>query len=177
MTFQPGELVVYGFSGVYRVEAQGPIGHIKGCDPQKTYYTLTSFHRRDTVYIPVDSPAYMRPLMDREAAQDLLDRAGSILGETCLSNNLSAIREHYHRILATHDCERLIGLIQAVNAKERQFAKAGKHVGKTDQDYKKKAESLVCEELSAALELPLEETQTLFKHALRRSDTPIRAIS
>jgi CarD family transcriptional regulator len=167
MTFQPGQLIVYGYSGVYRVEAQGPIRHIKGCDPEKTYYTLTSFHRRDTVYIPVGSPAFMRPLMDRETASDLLARAGGILGETCLSTNLAAVRQHYHSILATHDCEKLIGLIQAVNAKERQFAKVGKHVGKTDQDYKKKAESLVCEELSAALELPLDEAQELLKRSLR----------
>jgi CarD family transcriptional regulator len=167
MTFKPGQLVVYGFSGVYRVDAQGPIEHIKGCDPNKSYYTLTSFHRRDTVYIPVGSGVYMRPLMDRETASDLLSRAGGILGETCLSNNLAAVRQHYHSILATHDCEKLIGLIQAVNAKERQFAKSGKHVGKTDQDYKKKAESLVCEELSAALELPLDETQALLKRSLR----------
>jgi CarD family transcriptional regulator len=167
MTFQPGQLVVYGCSGVYRVEAQGPIRHIKGCDPEKPYYTLTSFHKRDTVYVPVGAGVFMRPLMDHKAATDLLARAGSILGETCLSNDLAAIRQHYHSILETHDCEKLIGLIQAVNAKERQFAKVGKHVGKTDQDYKKKAESLVCEELSAALELPLDETKTLLKRSLR----------
>jgi CarD family transcriptional regulator len=167
MTFQPGQLVVYGSSGVYRVAAQGPLRHIRGCDPEKSYYTLTSLHRRDTVYIPVGSGAFMRPLMDRKAAGDLLARAGSISGEICPSSDLTAIRQHYHRILETHNCQELIGLIQAVNAKERQLAKAGKHVGKTDQDYKKKAESLVCEELSAALELPLEEAQALLKRSLR----------
>jgi CarD family transcriptional regulator len=166
MTFRPGQLVVYGYSGVYRVEAQGPIRHIKGCDPEKTYYTLTSFHGRGTVYIPVESGVFMRPLIDYQAASDLVARASSIVGEVCLSNDLATIRKHYHSILETHDCEKFIGLIRAVNDKERQLAKSGKHVGRTDQDYQKKAENLVCEELSAALELPLDETKALLKRSL-----------
>jgi CarD family transcriptional regulator len=169
--YEPGQLILYGNSGVYRVDARSPLRHIEGCDPEKPYYQLSSFHRRDLVYVPVDSAVFMRPLIGRKAAEALLKKAGTISGEVCMSNDPKTVRKHYHQVLETHDCEKLIGLIQSVNAKERQAAKAGKHVGKTDQEYKKRAEELVCEELSAVLDLSIEDTQALLKRSLKRPST------
>jgi CarD family transcriptional regulator len=167
MMYEPGQLILYGSSGVYRVDALAPLEHITGCDPDKPYYQLSSLHRRERIYAPVDTAVFMRPLIGRRDAELLLEKAGTILGEAFVSSDSKAIREHYHQMLESHDCEQLIGLIQSVNAKERLSAKARKHMGKIDQEYKKKAEELVCEELSAAFDTPMENARTMLHDALQ----------
>ena len=70
--FQPGSLIVYGSTGVCRVEDVGPKKIMK--DILKTCYTLTPLYSRETITVPVDSPVFMREVISREQAEQLIDR-------------------------------------------------------------------------------------------------------
>lgn len=167
--YEPGRMVLYGNNGVYRVDEVGPIRHIRGYDPNKQYYKLSSLYRGETTYVPVDTGVFMRPVIERQEAEDLLSRMDSISGEVCTGRDPRVLREHYLEVLGTHDCEALVGLIQSVNAKGRCAAKAGKRLGKTDQEFKKRAETLLCEELAAALELPMDDARTALSLAIKNA--------
>jgi CarD family transcriptional regulator len=147
------------------VEEIAPISHMKCSDPDRLYYKLYAIHRGDTVYVPVDAPVFMRPLISQREAETLLENAGEIPEETLVTGDAKALQARYRQMLDTHSCERLVGLIRSVDAKERQLSKAGRHLSRTDQEYRKRADTLVCEELAAALEQPVEEVRT----RLRRS--------
>jgi CarD family transcriptional regulator len=166
--YQPGQLIFYGNSGVYRVEGLEPIRHIRGYDPEKLYYKLSSFHRGDLVYVPEDAPVFMRPLISREEAEALLEGEENGDRTPCASGDPKILREHYQQMLSAHRCQVLVWLIQEVNAKERQAIKAGRRLGKTDQEYKKKAEDLLCQELAQVLDLTPEEAKTQLRQALGR---------
>ncbi len=166
--FDIGDLLVYGSNGVYRVEDIAPIRHIRGYDPDKTYYKLTSIRRGECVYVPVDGKVFMRPVLACDEAEHLLAALDGIPAKVCQSRDPRVLREHYQQIIATHRCEELLGLIKSVNAKGRQCAQQGKRLGKTDQDFKKRAETLLCEELAAAMDLPFDEAQAALSSAIHR---------
>lgn len=165
--FEKGSYIVYGGNGVCRVADIGPIGHIKGYDAHKDYYRLESVHMGGVIYVPTDTHAPMRKVISREEAEGLLAGIRDMEPRGCASRDPRVLREHYQSILATHSPEELLRLIKAVNRKGRQAAQSGKRLGKTDQDYKKRAESLLCQELSVAMELDYQQALELLNHSLR----------
>lgn len=165
--YEKGEMIYYGNTGVYCVEDIGPISHIRGYDPKKEYYKLSSVRRGEVTYVPVDTGVFMRPVLTKREAEDLLEQVCTLSEDICESRDPRILREHYQKVLDTHCSAELFRLIKSVNAKGRQAASAGKRLGKTDQEYKKRAENLLSEELSVALELPLDSAQTLMTQALR----------
>lgn len=164
--YEKGDMIFYGSTGVYRVEGVGPVKHIRDCDPDRSYYQLTSLHGRETTYVPVDVRTHMRPVMSRQEAETLLDKVGGLQGQPCAARDTRALREHYQALLSTHECLDLASLIKAVDAKGKRAAREGKHLGKIDQEYKKRAERLLCEELSVSLELPYEQAQSVLSKAM-----------
>lgn len=165
--YEIGDLIFYGNTGVYRVEDIGPLRHIRGYDPEKDYYRFSSARKGEVTYVPVDTGVYMRPVISREEAEKLLERVPELEERVCDSRDPRVLREHYQKELEVHSCEELFRLIKSVNAKGRQAAKLGKRLGKTDQEYKKRAEQLLREELSAALDLPMDSVQTVLAQALK----------
>ena len=76
--------------------------------------------------------------------------------QTCA---LPILAEHYRGLLHTYQCESLVKIIKAVYQKGRQAAARGKKLGKTDQQFMKRAEELLYEELSLALEMPKDKVK------------------
>lgn len=165
--YEKGELIYYGNTGVYRVEGIGPLRHIRGCAPGKDYYKLTPLRRTETTYVPVDTDVFMRPVLTRREAEELLKQAPGLTENVCESRDPRVLREHYQQALNTHCGQELFRLIKSVNAKGRRAAMQGKRLGKTDEEFKKRAEALLSEELSAALDLPYDNAQALLAQAVR----------
>ena len=69
--FAVGDLIVYSETGVCRVEQIGP----PPFDPKakREYYTLSPMNCRETIYVPVDTQVFMRPILSRAAAEELID--------------------------------------------------------------------------------------------------------
>lgn len=80
--YQAGEFIVYGTSGVCKVEAVGK-SPFEG-EEDKLYYTLTPVAGTETIYLPVDSPVYTRPVITRAQAERLIAAIPSIERTTSL---------------------------------------------------------------------------------------------
>ncbi len=159
--YQAGEYIVYGTSGVCKVESVSD----SPFDPSESrqYYTLVPIYGTETIYIPVDSPVYTRPVITKAEAEALIDEIPSVEEEHIEARSPRLIGEHYEAVLHTHDCHDLVQLIKTVYAKSRRN---GRRVSQIDQRYRKRAEDLLHSELSVALGIPFSEVKSYISNAL-----------
>lgn len=152
--FAVGDLIVYSETGVCRVEQVGA----PPFDPKAKleYYTLSPLNSRETIYVPVDTQVFMRPILSRAAAEELISRLPEIQRAHVEGRDYRALAQQYREILETHRCEDLVQLIKLVYAKNQHKSRSGKKPSKVDQDYQRRSESLLHGELAAALEIPVE---------------------
>lgn len=137
------EQVVYGSTGVCRVEAVGP----PPFDPKaaRLYYTLRPLRGTETICAPVDGPAAIRPVLTRAQALALIDRLPAIRADSTEGQDARRLAEQYRGYLDTHSCEDLARLVKTVYGKAR--------AGKVDQEFRRRAEGLLHQELGVALGL------------------------
>ena len=92
--FQPGELVIYGATGVCRVESiRQPELHstLQG----KTCYLLKPLYQDGVIYTPVEnSKVSIRPVMTREEADALIDQIPTMQAEA-QKRRLGMVDERY----------------------------------------------------------------------------------
>lgn len=155
--FQANDLIYYGNTGVCRVEEVGyPPDHSPGKAGQ-LYYKLTPLYETGMIYVPVDTPVFMRPVITREQAQALLSELPSIQEDEFTSQRRAEVMDHYRTMLHTHTCQGLAKLIKTLSEKAHRCSSLGRHLSAAEQDYKKRAESLLYGELAVALGLPTPE--------------------
>ena len=70
--YQIGELIVYGGTGVCRVEGIETQKQ-KGTAETRDYYLLKPLYQDGTIRIPVDTKVFMRPVISRGEAEGLID--------------------------------------------------------------------------------------------------------
>ncbi len=157
--FAVDELLMYDTTGVCRVLDIGVPEGLPVANKDRKYYKLAPVFGSGTIYIPVDTKVFMRPVITREEADALIRRIPEIREDIVDTHNLKVLEDHYKASLMSHDCEDLVQLIKTVYVKKKNQEKNGKKTGKTDQDYMKKAKKLLYEELSIALEIPVAEVE------------------
>lgn len=165
--FQIGELILYGNTGICRIEAIGPRENAPLADRTKEYYTLAPVHGDGVIYAPVDTAAFMRPILKREEALELINRIPQIQAEPFATRDQRLLSEHYRAFFETHNCEDLLQLICNIYAKGQSLSHSGKKMGATDQQYMKRATNLLHGELASALEIPLEEVEAFIAEKLK----------
>ena len=165
-----GDLIVYGAEGVYRVEDIGCPGIMPG-DQSRTYYTLTPLFSAGKTYAPVDSSVKMRPIMTGESARQLVHKMPSIQADVYEEDNLHKLTDHYKSVIRTYDCEKLVRLIKAIYVKGKVLSEGGKKLGQVDQRFMKRAEDMLHEELSAALEIPKDDVRDYIEERVDPYDT------
>lgn len=159
--YQVGDLVMYGNTGVCRVE---DIGHPQGIsEKEQLYYTLAPVYDKEVIYTPVDTKAFMRPVMSRADAERFIDRIPEIPEELNGNRDIRMQSEKYRACLNTHENEDLVRLIKTVYRKNHRSMKVGRHMGSTDQQYVKRAEKLLYGELSVALGIGFEQVRPYIK--------------
>ena len=154
--YEVGALLVYDTTGVCRVDDIGIPEGMSLQDKTRKYYKLSPVFGSGTIYIPVDTRVFMRPVISREEAETLIRKIPEIQEEdTCDIHNQKVLEDHYKASIHTHECEDLVQLIKTVYAKKRKLEQRGK----TDQQYMKRAKELLHEELATALEIPLDDVE------------------
>ena len=157
--FQPGELLVYGTTGVCRVEGVTRLNQT-GPDRDKQYYMLKPLFQDGVIYAPVDSQKVpVRPVISAEAAEALIDLIPTLQTEVCRAPTLQALAQHYQTAVRSHDCRDLIELMMSIYAKRQQAESQKRRLGMVDERYMKQAERLLYGEFSAALGIPVDEVQ------------------
>lgn len=165
--FREGEKIIYGGNGVCTVEEVGvPPFAKKGED--RLYYKLRPVGGTETIYTPVDGSVFMRPVISRQEAEELIARMPEIQEQICASHSIALLRQQYDMFFRSHSCETYVRLVKGVYLKERQ----GKKLGQTDQRYRKRAEDVLYGELAAALDIPVEEVPGYIRSVL---DSPANA--
>lgn len=161
--FQVGELILYGNTGVCRVEAIGQPGSAAYADKNKEYYTLAPVFGDGVIYAPVDTTVFMRPILSKEQAMELIHRIPDIQAEPFATRDQRALSEHYRHFFETHQCEDLIHLIKDIYVKGQSLAQQGKKVGSTDQQYMRRATNLLHGELAVALDISIDDVEEFIK--------------
>lgn len=164
--YQKGDLIVYGSSGVCRVEELGPLKGAGGVKEKREYYTLSPVFGSGVIYIPADTGVFMRPVLSKDQVDALIDRIPDLDDRECDISNLRALSEQYHAAFESHQCEDLLLLIKALYQKGENAICQGRRVGLTEVNYRKRAEELVHGEFSVALGIPLEEVSSYIQNRL-----------
>ena len=157
--FQPGDLVVYGATGVCRVE-EITCPTPTGPDRNRQFYLLKPLRQDGIIYTPVDNQKIpIRAVISRETAEALIDLIPSICAEAHYAPTLHALAQHYQTTVRTHDCRDLLELMMSIYTKQRKAESQNRRLGIVDERFMKQAEKMLYGEFSAALGIPYEEVQ------------------
>jgi len=129
--FHKDDMIVYGQLGICRVVAIDVPNFSE--DSSRLYYTLDPLQQQGTVFVPVDSPVFMRPVMTREEAESIIDLIPSIRAETDTISNLQQRTQFYGEKLRSHRCEDLIALIASIYAKKQERSRSNRNIGSIDE--------------------------------------------
>lgn len=166
-----GEAVVYGKRGVCVVK---DVGHpdLPGIDRARLYYTLRPMDAAETIYTPVDTPVFMRPVISREQALELIGRIPDIESglEPQPEAGGRALPEYYRGLLDSHECADLVRLIVTVYTRTRKAAQEKRKLRQTDQNFMRDAEHILYGELSVALGIPKERVPDFIRQQVQGRD-------
>lgn len=154
--YQVGELIIYGGENVCKVEAVGPLT-LSGFKGDKVYYTLAPLYREGKIYAPVDTSVFMRPILSREEAEELVRSIPAIEAASCTDRNPRLLGEFYQQMIRSRSCVSMVRLIKTAYKKRQARQARGSKPGLVDERYMKRAEDLLYGELAVALDIPREE--------------------
>ncbi len=151
--YQVGELIIYGGSGVCRVESVSP-----GAKDGRLYYTLCPLRQSCTITTPVDNPkVFTRPLISREEALELLKKAGELEATPFCARVPRELTERYEALFKSYDCGVLLELFMSITLKAKMLREQKKRLGSVDENYLRRTEDFLFGELSVVLEVSPEE--------------------
>jgi CarD family transcriptional regulator len=157
--FQPGDLVVYGTTGVCRVETIST-PNSRGPDRHKQYYQLNPLYQDGFIYAPVDGiKVPVRAVTTREEAEELIDQIPHIQAEAYRAPTMQALAQYYQSAIRNCNCRSMLELIMSIYAKQRQAEARKRRLGMVDERYMKQATRLLHGELAVALDIPYEQVE------------------
>ncbi|QHI73704.1 CarD family transcriptional regulator [Aminipila terrae] len=165
--YKIGDLIIYGNQGVCRVDEIG-IPDISGIAEDKLYYTLSPVYNDGKIFIPVDTLVYMRPVVSKSEAKNIIKQIPKIQAEIIENQNYKVMEDHYKKLLSTHKCTDLIYIIKSVYGKRKAVQLQGKNLGQTDEKFKKIAEELLNSEFALALDIPKNEVNKYIEESIKK---------
>ena len=166
--YQIGERVVYGQTGVCEIEDIGPLD-IHGAKKEKVYYTLHPVYQNGRIFAPIDTVVYMRPVITKEEVLNIINRIPDIEKDVYENRNPRLLNEHYKLYLKSGDFIDLIRLVRAIYAKGELAAEKGHKLSQVDENYMKRAEELLHNELACALGIHPEEVKDFITNRLENA--------
>ncbi len=151
MRFSIGDLIIYGETGVCRVEdivEKEFLGVLRPC------YKLQPLYQSCMIFTPADNEAvFMRPIISCDEANALIDGYKNVMPVECPPASPRELSERYDKIIKLHDCAELIKLSVSIRAKREILIDKKKKLSAVDERYLKRAEDLLFGELAAALNM------------------------
>ena len=149
-----GEKIVYGEHGVCTVEKIAPLD-MSGVPKSKLYYHLSPLIGSGKFFTPVDSEAYMRPVMDRQAAEALIDAMPGIEPAICTDNRFNHVDAYYKELFRSHSCEALVSIVKGLNTRMAERKTRSSRAEAT----MKRAKEMLHGELAVALDMDIAEVE------------------
>ena len=162
--FSVGDYVVYGNTGVCKIEGVGPLS-IGNSD--KDYYTLVPIYGRNSkLYTVVDSDkVVIRPIMTRQESDALLDEVEEI--DTLRIGDERKREEIYKETMKTCDCKAWVRMIKTLYFRKLDRLSRGKKVPSSDERYLQMAEENLYGELAFSLQMPKEKIGEFISEKIR----------
>ena len=163
--FKVGEYVVYGMSGVCRVDEIGPMS-MSGMDSDKEYYTLTPIYTKGSrVFTPVDNQKIvMREILSKDEICNLIDCMRSIEPIEVVDDKKRELA--YKEALKSCDCTELIRIILTVQKRKEERLAQGKKMSACDERYLKSAQESLYGEFAIGLEIDKSEVEEYIEHRM-----------
>lgn len=161
MRFAIGDLIIYGETGVCRVEdivEKEFLGEIRPC------YKLQPLYQSCMIFTPADNESvFMRAIISKEEADALINSIPEIEPVACDVTSPRELSDKYDKIIKLHDCGALISLSKCIFEKRERMIAAKKKLSAVDERYFKRAEDLLFSELAAALGIQKSEINGYIK--------------
>lgn len=170
--FAVGEKIIYGENGVCTVERIAPL-ELSGSSPDKLYYYLTPYIGSGTYFAPVDSGAYMRPVMGRDEAEALIDAIPGIAPAVCNDSRFNHVDAFYKELFKQHSCEALVSVVKGLHLRMSERKTKSSRAETT----MKRAKDILHGELAVALGLELCEVEGYIARRIGDKDAAAFAVT
>ena len=154
MMFSVGDKIIYGENGVCTVESIGPLS-MAGASKDKLYYYLSPLIGSGTYFAPVDTGAYMRPVMSRAEAEALIDSMPGIQPAICTDNRFNHVDAFYKELFKQHSCEALVSIVKGLRSRISDRKTKSSRAEAT----MKRAKDILHGELSVALDIDVKDVE------------------
>lgn len=156
--FEKGEYIIYGTSGVCRIEDITTM-NMASVPKDKLFYVLSpSSQKGGRIFTPVDSQkTIMRRVLSKEEAAELIDEIPRI--EELWITNEKQREEKYKECMRSGDCREWIKIIKTLYLRKLERTAQGKKITATDERYLKMAEDYLYSELEIPLGIPKNEME------------------
>ena len=152
--FSVGDKIIYGENGVCTVESIGPLA-MSGAPKDKLYYYLSPLIGSGTYFTPVDSSAFMRPVMSRDEAEALIDSMPGIQPAICTDNRFNHVDAFYKELFKQHSCEALVSIVKGLRSRISDRKTKSSRAEAT----MKRAKDILHGELSVALDIDVKDVE------------------
>ena len=159
--YSVGEKIIYGENGVCTIDKIEPLA-IYGAPKDKLYYHLSPLIGSGVYFTPVDSNAYMRPVMSREEAEALIDAMPSIEPAVCNDNRFNHVDAYYKELFRQHSCEALVAIVKGLRSRMATRKTRSSRAEAT----MKRARDMLHGELSGALDMDLNQVEDYIRSRL-----------
>lgn len=147
-----GDKIIYGENGVCTIVKIAPLD-IAGADKDKLYYHLAPLTGSGTYFTPVDSGAFMRPVMSREEAEAFISTIPAIEPAICQDSRFNHVDAFYKELFRQHTCEALVAIVKGLHSRLSERRSKSSRAELT----MKRAKDILNGELSIALGIGFDE--------------------
>lgn len=161
--FSVGEKIIYGENGVCTVEEIAPLA-MTGAPKDKLYYHLSPLVGSGTYFTPVDSGAFMRPVMSRAQAEALIASIPGIEPAICSDNRFSHVDAYYKDLFKQHSCEVLVSIVKGIHSRMNDRKTKSSRAEAT----MKRAKDILHGELSVALDIDIHDVEEYISSHLEK---------
>ena len=152
--FSVGEKIIYGENGVCTVSEIGtlPMDGPSG----KVYYHLKPLIGNGIYFTPVDSAAYMRPVMSRDEAEAFIATIPGIEPAICSDTRFNHVDAFYKELFKQHTNEALVSVIKGLRSRMAERKTKSSRAEAT----LKRAKDMLHGELAVALDIDLQDVES-----------------
>ena len=162
--FSVGDKIIYGENGVCTVEKIAPLD-MSGASADKLYYHLSPLVGTGIYFTPVDSNAFMRPVISREEAEALIASMDSIEPAICTDTRFNHVDAFYKELFKQHTCEALVAIVKGLKGRMSEKKTKSSRAEST----MKRAKDILHGELSIALGIDVSEVEAYISAKLENA--------
>ena len=141
-------------SSVFLAESTVPA--VRPTVPDRLFYHLRPLVGSGRLFTPVDSNAYMRPVMSRDEAEAFIAGIPAIEPAICSDNRFNHVDSFYRDLFKTHELEDLVSVIKGLTLRLDEKKTRSSRAEATI----KRAKDILYSELSISLDIDLKSVES-----------------